>query len=311
MIEQGREQVVSGYATDRITDISLQWLQDRDPDRPFLLMCHHKAPHRPWEPSEAHAQFYRDEEIPYPATFDDDYRGRAGAAAATMMRVERDFIAEDVKVVPPDPAALNGRLIPPQGERSSLTPIAGGAVEFDSPAERKRWLYQRYIKDYLRCVASVDDGVGRLLNFLEEEGIVEETVVVYTSDQGFFLGDHGWYDKRFMYGEAAAGIMGDADPTLQITVVATDGSVHNVEAIRESDFARSDSLGWLLYILPIGKHEQPTNPRTWKRANGRLDAASTECGWRRFPYHQGHRGGGRRGRIRNNEPGPALYYDLS
>ncbi len=79
--------------------------------------------------------------------------------------------------------------------------------------------------------------------------------MVYTSDQGFFLGDHGWYDKRFMYGEAAAGIIGDADPTLQITVVATDGSVHNVEAIREGDFARSDSLGWLLYILPIGKHE--------------------------------------------------------
>ncbi|MDE0099188.1 MAG: sulfatase, partial [Truepera sp.] len=202
MIEQGREQVVSGYATDRITDFSLQWLQDRDPDRPFLLMCHHKAPHRPWEPSEAHAQLYRDEEIPYPATFDDDYRGRAGAAVAAMMRVERDFIAEDVKVVPPDPTAPSARLIPPQGGRLSLTPIAGGPIEFDSPAERKRWLYQRYIKDYLRCVASLDDGVGRLLDFLEEEGIVEETVVVYTSDQGFFLGDHGWYDKRFMYEES-------------------------------------------------------------------------------------------------------------
>ena len=153
----------------------LEWLRGRDRERPFCLMVHHKAPHRPWEPDDKHASMYEDEDIPEPETFDDDYSNRAQAAAAARMRVERDLNAEDLKV--PVPEGL-------------------------SPAEKKSWKYQRYIKDYLRCVASIDDNVGRLLDFIDEEDIGEETIVIYTSDQGFFLGDHGWYDKRFMYEES-------------------------------------------------------------------------------------------------------------
>ena len=175
MIEMGERSTRSGYATDLITDYSLEWLRGRDRDRPFCLMVHHKAPHRPWEPDDKHAAMYEDEDIPQPETFDDDYSNRAQAAAAARMRVERDLNAEDLKV--PVPEGL-------------------------SPAEEKNWKYQRYIKDYLRCVASIDDNVGRLLDFIDEEGIGEETIVIYTSDQGFFLGDHGWYDKRFMYEES-------------------------------------------------------------------------------------------------------------
>ena len=140
-----------------------------------MLMCHHKAPHRSWEPDEKHALMYEDEEIPYPETFNDDYSNRAAAAAAAKMRIDRDMTLTDLKQ--PTPQGLTAE-------------------------EEKKWKYQRYIKDYLRCVASIDDNVGRLLDYLEEEGLAENTIVVYTSDQGFFLGDHGWYDKRFMYEES-------------------------------------------------------------------------------------------------------------
>ncbi len=165
----------SGYVTDLITDFTLDWLNQRDPERPFMAMVHHKAPHRPWQPDEAHATMYEDIDIPLPPTFDDDYANRSQAARNAKMRIESDLNAIDLKEPVPD----------------GLT-----------PAEEKHWKYQRYIKDYLRCVASIDDNVGRLLDALDAEGLTENTIVVYTSDQGFFLGDHGWYDKRFMYEES-------------------------------------------------------------------------------------------------------------
>ena len=175
MIEMGEQNTIEGYATDLITDYSLNWLRNRDTSRPFCLMCHHKAPHRPWEPDEEHAHLYDGMDIPEPDTFDDDYSNRARAAAEARMRIDRDLNAADLKQ--PVPVGL-------------------------TPEEEKSWKYQRYIKDYLRCVASIDDNVGRLLDYLDEEGLADDTIVIYTSDQGFFLGDHGWYDKRFMYEES-------------------------------------------------------------------------------------------------------------
>jgi arylsulfatase A-like enzyme len=175
MIEMGEEKTIQGYATDLITDYSLKWLRGRDASKPFCLFCHHKAPHRPWEPDEKHATMYDDVDIPEPETFDDDYSNRARAAAEAKMRIDRDLTPRDLK-----------------------QPVPEGLT----PKEEKSWKYQRYIKDYLRCIASVDDNVGRLLDYLDREGLSEDTVVIYTSDQGFFLGDHGWYDKRFMYEES-------------------------------------------------------------------------------------------------------------
>ncbi|MFE5318278.1 sulfatase [Paenibacillus sp. NPDC056579] len=174
-IENGEKKTYEGYVTDLITDLSLDWLCRRDKEQPFMLMCHHKAPHRPWVPDEKHAHLYDDIDIPEPETFHDDYANRASAAAAATMRVDRDLKEEDVKGIPPEGL---------------------------KPAQLKSWNYQRYIKDYLRCIASIDDNVGRLLDYLDQEGIADDTIVVYTSDQGFFLGDHGWYDKRFMYEES-------------------------------------------------------------------------------------------------------------
>jgi len=164
-----------GYVTDQVTDMAIDWLGRRDPDRPFLAMVHHKAPHRPWDPDEEHQHMYEDIDIPLPPTFDDDYSNRSNAAKHATMRIESDFTHRDLKLDVPDGL---------------------------SAAEEKHWKYQRYIKDYLRCVASIDDNMGRLLDYLDDEGLTEDTIVVYTSDQGFFLGDHGWYDKRFMYEES-------------------------------------------------------------------------------------------------------------
>jgi len=171
----GERRTVHGYVTDIITDLSLDWLKGRDADRPFCLMYHHKAPHREWEPDEKHAHLYLNEEIPEPETLYDDYAGRAAAAAAAEMRVGVHMKPMDLK----------------------------STINYDLPEhELRKWAYQRYIKDYLRVIASIDDNVGRVLDYLDEAGLTENTIVIYTSDQGFFLGDHGWYDKRFMYEES-------------------------------------------------------------------------------------------------------------
>ena len=166
---------VSGYVTDVLTDLAIDWLERGDDARPFLLLLHHKAPHRPWAPDVAHARLYDDADLPLPPTFDEDHRTRLRPARRARMRIDRDLGLEDLKA--PVPPGLD-------------------------PAAEKRWKYQRYMKDYLRCVASIDDNTGRLLDWLDAAGITEDTIVVYTSDQGFFLGDHGWYDKRFMYEES-------------------------------------------------------------------------------------------------------------
>ncbi|MCC2685202.1 MAG: sulfatase, partial [Paenibacillaceae bacterium] len=174
-IDNGTKKTIPGYVTTITTDLSLNWLKGRDPEKPFLLMCHYKAPHGPWEPDPKHADLYADEEIIEPETFYDDYRNRASAAAAARMRIDRDLPKRIPKYVAPE----------------GLSPI-----------DDKKWKYQHFIKDYLRCVASIDENVGRLLDYLEEQGLTDNTIVVYTSDQGFYLGDHGWYDKRFMYEES-------------------------------------------------------------------------------------------------------------
>jgi arylsulfatase A-like enzyme len=171
----GKRNVVQGYVTDVITDKAIDWISKRDQSKPFCLLYHHKAPHREWTPDEKHAKLYEEKDVPQPETFDDDYATRGTAAKSTEMTVEHHLLKTDTKGDPP----------------------AGF-----TPAQVKNWKYQRYIKDYLRCVASVDDNVGRMLNFLDEQGLADNTIVVYTSDNGFFLGDHGWYDKRFMYEES-------------------------------------------------------------------------------------------------------------
>ncbi len=176
----GGSHVRPGYATDLITDLSLGWLEETaaaDPDAPWCLLVQHKAPHRPWEPAERHADLTFGSAGSEPATFFDDYENRSTAARDARMRVGRDLNREDLKGDPP------------------LEVVA-------DPTAYARWALDRYLTDYLRCVVAVDEGVGRLLDHLDATGQADDTVVLYTSDQGFFLGEHGWYDKRFMYAES-------------------------------------------------------------------------------------------------------------
>lgn len=174
-IEMGEKRVYDGYVTDVVTDQSLKWLETRDRDKPFFLMCHHKAPHYPYKYDEKHAHMYENVDIPEPETLHDNYKNRASGASAARIRIERDIPMSTFDETPPEDL---------------------------SQRKKRSWFYQRYIKKYLRAVASIDDNVGKLLDYLDEEDISDNTIVVYTSDQGFFLGDHGWYDKRFMYEES-------------------------------------------------------------------------------------------------------------
>lgn len=201
-IEMGTRKTMHGYATDIITDLSIAFLKDRPKDRPFFLMCHHKAPHRPWEPDEKHAHLYDDVEIPEPETFNDDYRTRSDAAPEATMRIDRNLTRTDLKIKAPP--GLKGKEVTQWNQKVDMEMEVDvkGEKKTLTGQELKKWKYQKFIKDYLRCIASVDDNVGRLLDFLEQAGLKENTIVIYTSDQGFFLGDHDWFDKRFMYDES-------------------------------------------------------------------------------------------------------------
>jgi arylsulfatase A-like enzyme len=200
-LDRNGRRVIKGYATDIITDLGLDFLKNRPKDKPFFLCLQHKAPHREWSPDEKHAKLFDGRDIPEPATLRDDYSTRTDAAREATMTVARHLNNRDLKLLPPP--QLKG---PERQEWFNTVPMEV-TVEVDGRKQTLtgdallKWKYQRYIKDYLRCIASVDDNVGRVLDFLDANGLRENTVVIYTSDQGFFLGDHGWYDKRFMYEE--------------------------------------------------------------------------------------------------------------
>jgi len=189
-----------GYATNLSTDFALTWLDSTKTSRqPFLMILQYKAPHRPWEPDTKYETLWDDIEMPYPVTFNDTYEGREKTAGDTEMTMEY-FSRRDMKLERPKDikkgkesikwdfyGAKPGEIVQPEGM---------------SNEEGRKWRYQNYIKDYLACVKSVDDNVGRVLNYLKENNLEENTIIVLTSDQGFYLGDHGFFDKRFIYEES-------------------------------------------------------------------------------------------------------------
>ncbi|KAL6852705.1 hypothetical protein ACO1O0_007253 [Amphichorda felina] len=209
------ETTEEGYATDIITDKSLDWLtrtRRSDPDKPFFLMCHHKAPHRSWECDDKHKHLYADKPIRVPETFGDDYRNRAKAARVAKMRVAEDLTYQDLGLAQPDGGRRVGeRAVREPGWSQRKVPTDatrlvdkddGTVFTFASETELAEFKFQRYMQRYLRVIQSVDDNVGRVLDYLDDNGLADNTIVIYTSDQGFFLGEHGWFDKRFMYEES-------------------------------------------------------------------------------------------------------------
>src|SRR5262245_39794627 len=198
----GEKRYSGRYATDVITDLSIDFLRERPKSKPFFLMSHHKAPHRPWEPDAAHAAEFANRWIPEPDTFWDGYETRTDALHENAQRVAADLNNRDLKLTPPsdlEGAALTAWL---NTKPSTVTVTREGKAVTLSGEALARWKYQRYMQDYLATVQSLDDNIGRLLAYLDTSGLAKNTIVIYTSDQGFFLGDHGLFDKRFMYEES-------------------------------------------------------------------------------------------------------------
>ena len=211
--------VEEGYSTDLTTDHALSFIEHRDPSKPFCLLLHHKAPHRNWQANLKYLGMYDDVEFPMPENFYDDYATRGSAARTQKMSVTRDMRWEQDFKVPemldlnnPDSKDSYNALM---GEINRMTPeqrSAWGRYYF--PRNRRlleaqlkgkdldNWKYQVYIRDYMSVIASVDESVGRVLDYLDKNGLTDNTMIVYTSDQGFYMGEHGWFDKRFMYEES-------------------------------------------------------------------------------------------------------------
>jgi arylsulfatase A-like enzyme len=215
----------TGYATDIITDLAIDWLDNkRDAGRPFLMMYLHKAPHRAWWPTAEKFEEFSKLQFPEPETLFDNYENRGTAARSAEMNILKHMLLSyDCKVFPEAIDELGVKADPRnrrlfensdfyrtnetqrpmyQAVLDSITSDFRTHWPGMSDQEKMKWKYQRYIQDYLACISSVDDNVGRVLDYLEENDLAENTIVVYTSDQGFYLGEHGWFDKRFMYNES-------------------------------------------------------------------------------------------------------------
>ena len=197
--DNGKEIKEIGYATNLTTDFALDWLDKRDSNEPFCLLLQYKAPHREWSPDEKYSDLWENEELPYPSTFNDNYSTRELTAGNTEMTMDF-FCREDMKLTPPD--SLN--------EKEKRKWLSFGfkrdeIVDLDknvTPEENKKLRFQTYIKDYLATIKSVDDNIGRVLEYLKDSDLEDNTIIIYASDQGFFIGEHGWFDKRFMYEES-------------------------------------------------------------------------------------------------------------
>lgn len=199
MIKNGQPIKVEGYVTDIITDLTLDWLKKRDKSKPFLLMCQNKAPHREWSPPPRLLDHDHDRKYPEPETLFDDYSGRGLAVRDQDMTLAKTFTARDAKFTTPPgmtPEQLKAwnDYYEPRNEAFRKANLTG--------KDLVRWRYNRYMHDYLGCIKAVDENVGRLLDYLKQEGLEENTLVIYASDQGFYLGEHGWFDKRWIFEES-------------------------------------------------------------------------------------------------------------
>ena len=263
-----------GYVTDVVTDKAIHWLEnDRDTNKPFMLMVQHKAPHREWSPPVKYLDLFQDVDFPEPTTLFDDYRGRTTAAHDQDMTLAITFEKDkDLKV---DVRRSESQFF--ERVYSRLTPEQRPAwdrnldrreKEYNDPDLKGvallRWKYQSYLRDYLGCIRSLDDNIGRLQDYLEASGLAENTVFIYSSDQGFYLGEHGWFDKRFMYDESFR------TPLLVKWPGAVSAGTVNKHLVSNLDFAQTflDIAGvdtspemQGLSLLPLLKGEAPNDWR--------------------------------------------------
>jgi arylsulfatase A-like enzyme len=263
MKEMGKQVKHEGYTTDLITDFTINWLKNRDKDKPFLMMMQHKAPHREWSPALRHLNHDNDRQYPEPKTLFDDYAGRGKAEHQQDMTIEKTMNDLDVKLN--TPRSLNDE------QRKKWD-------EYYEPRNKKfrdanlqgkdlvRWKYNRYMHDYLGCVKAVDESVGRLLDYLDEEKLADNTVVIFASDQGFYLGEHGWFDKRWIFEESVT------TPCMARWPGVTKAGSTNKDIVSVLDFAETflDAAGAKIPDDMQGRSLRPVlagqTPSDWRKS---------------------------------------------
>ena len=268
LTKKGRKKI-TGYTTNIITDRTLNWLKnERDKEKPFFLCSWHKAPHRNWLPAPKYMSKYDDRDIPEPETLRDDYENRLSPASTQAMTIDKHMRDDwDLKITPPkelneDQKKIWNAAYEPKNQAFIKAKLKGDDL--------LKWKYQRYAKDYLRCIDSVDENIGRLLDYLDQTGLSKNTVVVYSSDQGWYLGEHGWYDKRWMYEESfRTPLLVRWPGTIEL------GSV-NMDLVQNLDYAQT--------FLDICKAKQPTDMQG--RSLLSLLKGETPEDWRKSIYYQ-------------------------
>jgi arylsulfatase A-like enzyme len=261
MIANGEPVKHQSYTTDIITELSLEWLRNRDKAKPFVLMCQHKAPHREWLPAIRHLNHDHDRRYPEPSTLFDDYSGRGKAEHDQDMTIAKTMTELDLKLKPPTDLSADDRrawdaYYEPRNAAFRTAHLDG--------QDLVRWKYQRYLHDYLGCIKAVDESVGRLLEFLDHEGLAGDTIVVYTADQGFYLGEHGWFDKRWIFEESLRA------PLLVRWPGVTPAGVVNTSLVSNIDFAETflEVAGLPIPAEMQGKSLVPLlkgqTPREWR-----------------------------------------------
>ncbi|MBO9200821.1 MULTISPECIES: sulfatase family protein [Niastella] len=243
-IENGVRKRVEGYSTNLVTDFTIKWLDQRDKSKPFFLMYQQKAPHRNWMPEPKYYHLFDSIQFPIPANFFDDYSTRTSAAHEQEMEIARHMKdTYDLKLAFDLPKEkqqgynaiwqnMYDRLTPEEKKKweEAYKPSNDAFYKANlSGKELALWKYQHYMKDYLRCVQSVDDNVGRLMEYLKANGLDKNTIIIYTSDQGFFLGEHGWFDKRWMYEESFRTPLIVKWPGVTNKKTVTESMVQNVD----------------------------------------------------------------------------------
>ena len=278
-IDNGEKKQIEGYATNITTDLALDWLDNkRDKDKPFCLLLHHKAPHRTWMPDTCDLDLYEDIVYPVPETFYDKYEGRIAASEQEMSIIEDMDLVYDLKMADKENEIHTTTGLEESGRSlyNRMTPAQKAAWDkhYDPIIKKFKeqkltgralaeWKYQQYMHDYLRVIHSIDRNVGRVLDYMKKSGLLENTIIVYTSDQGFYMGEHGWFDKRFMYEESfrtpmlvrfPGGVKCDIPEIVQnIDHAATDLKLAGVPVPED---IQGDSY------LPLLKGEKPKDWRT-------------------------------------------------
>lgn len=261
----GRKLNIQGHCTEITTDLGIEWLKTRPKDKPFFLMLHQKAPHRSWEPDERNQAIFKDKITPEPETFWDDYATRPAALPANEQTVAKDLTRRDLKLEPP--AGLTGRArnqwLNEKPTEIEIT-APGGSKKTLTGKDLIRWKYQRYMQDYLACVQGVDDGVGKVLDYLDRSGLADNTVVFYSADNGWYLGDLGLYDKRFMYEPGlrvpllvrGPGIRAGSTPEAFVANIDLAPTFLDLAGLPIPDFMQGRSL------VPLLRGEPPADWRT-------------------------------------------------